>query len=187
VNVVVSPFSNSVIRDWPAAHFTRMIGLLLPKLPSGAMVRVIGTRGQRTGANEIVRQFPADRVVNDCGAIAWDDVLAMLQSAACVIGNNSGIAHLAGMYGVPTVCVFGGSHQRSEWRPLGANVVVLSRVIGCSPCHLDHNMSCPFDKACLREITPEEVTRVVIATMARSALGGGGHNDVFQVENGAAA
>ena len=186
MNVVVSPFSNSVIRDWPAAHFTRMIGLLLPQLATDAMVRVIGTGGQRAGANAIVRPFPADRVVNDCGVLPWDDVLALLRSAACVIGNNSGIAHLAGMYGVPTVCVFGGSHQRSEWFPLGANVVVLSRVIGCSPCHLDHNSSCPFDKACLREITPEEVASAVIGVIAGEARERG-HALRSPVENGAAA
>jgi ADP-heptose:LPS heptosyltransferase len=164
--IIVAPFSNGLIRDWPAAHFAKLIALLLPKLDPDQLVRVIGSPEQRRRAFEIVRDLPADKVINDCGTMPWADVLKLLRVADCVIGNNSGIAHLAGMYGVPTVCIFGGSHQRTEWYPLGPKVTVLSRVIGCSPCHLDHRPNCVYDKACLTEIQPEEVADVVLASLS---------------------
>ena len=165
--IVVAPFSNSSIRDWPVGHWARLIGLLLDRW-TGA-IRVIGTRNQMLGAAEVVRAFDATRVLNACGHMAWEEVLIELRSAACVIGNNSGVAHLAGFYGAPTVCVFGGSHQRMEWRPLGLNVVVLSRVIGCSPCQLDHGQVSPYAKACLREIAPETVAKAAFTVMERVA------------------
>ena len=161
MTIVVSPFSNSLIRDWPAAHYSKLIQLLLPALDEKERVLIVGAPDQRDRAAEILRTLPADRVLNTCGTFAWDEVLTRLKSATFVIGNNSGIAHLAAMYGVPTICLFGGSHQRSEWRPLGPNVFVITRAIGCSPCHLDHNMSCRYDKACLREIMPEEVAAII--------------------------
>lgn len=162
--IIIAPFSNSDIRDWPPSRYSELIGILVSRWPETLQIRVIGTRTQRARAATIVRPFSAVRVLNECGRLPWSAVLDLLRNAACVIGNNSGIAHVAGYLGAPTVCVFGGSHQRTEWRPLGANVRIISRVIGCSPCHLDHGAACPFDKACLRDIDASfvaaEVTRL---------------------------
>lgn len=161
--IVIAPYSNSAIRDWPAHHFTSLIGLLLDGWRDrDGIIRVVGTASQRLRANAIVRPYRADRVLNDCGRLAWSLVVDELRDAACVIGNNSGIAHLAGSLGVPTVCIFGGSHQRREWRPLGFNVILLSREIGCSPCHLDHGANCSNGLACLREITPDVVAEATL-------------------------
>jgi ADP-heptose:LPS heptosyltransferase len=166
-DIIVAPFSNSPIRDWPSAHVTELIGLLL-EAPGTSRIRVVGAPNQRLGACEIVRFHPADRVTNECGRMAWPTVLDALRSAACVIGNNSGIAHVAGALGTPTVCVFGGSHQRMEWRPRGNHVVVLSRAIGCSPCHLDHGQLSPYSKACLRNIAPVAVRDAALMIMAQA-------------------
>lgn len=163
--IVLAPFSNSAIRDWPAGHFADLIGLLLERWKGHGIIRVIGTPSQRQRANFIVRRYPADRVVNDCGRLSWPIVVEQVRRAACVIGNNSGIAHLAGSLDVKTVCIFGGSHQRVEWRPLGFNVTLLSRAIACSPCQLDHGRNCHYGLACLREITPEEVCVAVMSVI----------------------
>lgn len=167
--IIVAPFSNSEIRDWPAGHFATLIGLLLDRLPADELIHVVGTPNQRLGANEIVRPHPATRVVNQCGRLAWPAVVERLGTATCVIGNNSGVAHLSAHLGTPTVCVFGGSHNRAEWRARGANVVIVSRAIGCSPCQLDHGFSSPYAKACLREIEPETVAAAALTVMARGA------------------
>lgn len=168
-DIVVAPFSNSGIRDWPPGHYAAMIALLLSRWTGRGRVRVIGTGNQRLGVCEIVRKLPVDRVSNECGRMSWNEVTDALVNAACVIGNNSGIAHLAGSFRAPTVCVFGGSHQRLEWRPLGDTVVIVSRAIGCSPCHLDHNGTSPYNKACLRQIEPDVVADAAIQIMARVA------------------
>lgn len=168
-DIIVAPFSNSDIRDWPGGHYAALAGILAARWPGPGMIRVIGTRNQALRANDIVRSLDPARVANDCGRLPWSDVVAALKTAACVIGNNSGIAHLAGSYGVPTVCVFGGSHQRLEWRPIGFRVVTISRSIGCSPCHLDHGANCPYDKSCLRQIAPETVADTVLKLLARPA------------------
>ena len=169
--IIVAPFSNSDIRDWPAGHFAELIRLILDGGYDGR-ITVIGTKNQMQRACEIVRPFDSTRVINDCGRRSWAEVTASLGFAACVIGNNSGVAHLSGFLGVPTVCIFGGSHQRIEWRPLGHKVALVSRSIGCSPCHLDHGGTCPYDKACLREISPQIVAQSVFAIMDRASRSG---------------
>ena len=168
-DVLIAPFSNSSIRDWPVGHYTSLVGLLLDALGSDVRVRVIGAPGQRLGASDIVRPYQSWRVSNDCGRTPWPAVLAALRSARCVIGNNSGITHVSGSYGTPTVCVFGGSHERREWRPRGTNVVMLTRAIGCSPCQLDHGDTSPYNKACLRQIEPASVLDAALRIMRRRA------------------
>jgi ADP-heptose:LPS heptosyltransferase len=158
-HIVVAPFSNSDIRDWPAPHFRALIALLVARW-DGA-IHVIGAPDQRIRAGEIVRPFDPRRVVNDCGRTPWAETMERIRSAACVVGNNSGIAHLAAFAGVPTLCIFSGAHQRLEWRPIGGNVVTLSRAIVCSPCHLHHAVDCPYGLACLDQIRPETVFEAV--------------------------
>lgn len=152
-HIVIAPFSNSDIRDWPAAHFGALIARFVARRRE--TVHVVGAPGQAMRAREIVRPFDSSRVVNDCGRLRWEDTVALVRSAACVIGNNSGIAHLAAFEGVPTLCIFGGAHQRLEWRPLGDRVVTLSRAIACSPCQLHHAAHCPYGLACLEQISPD--------------------------------
>ena len=159
--VLIAPFSNSDIRDWPAEHFAALIGLLLPRLPDDVLIRVVGTPSQRISADQIVRHHPSQRVRNDCGRLPWAGLLVEIKRAACMIGNNSGLSHLSGYFGTPTVCIFGGSHQRTEWGTLGENIMILSRVIGCSPCQLDHKASSPYGKTCLRQIAPIEALKAV--------------------------
>jgi ADP-heptose:LPS heptosyltransferase len=164
--IVVVPFSNNLIRDWPVGHFARLVDLLLTQLPEDIRIDVVGTRGQRSAANAIVREHAPARVRNLCGHLAWEEVVAQVRAAACLIGNNSGLAHLAALARVPTVCVFGGSHQRTEWGPLGPTSIILSRQIGCSPCQFNHIWECGYGVACLRDIAPEEVADAVLAALA---------------------
>lgn len=179
-DLIIAPFSNSAIRDWPTGHFSALVGLLADA-PGIDRIRVVGTANQRLRGNEIVRAHPATRVVNECGRLDWETVVAAIRRAACVIGNNSGVPHVAACHGVPTVCIFGGSHARQEWRPRGPNVVVVSRAIACSPCQLDHRNASPYGKACLRLIAPADVRRAVDLVMAR-----GGARTAERIAEGAA-
>lgn len=169
MSVVVAPFSNSGIRDWPGRNYAALIGLLLDRLPEAEPISVVGMRTHRLRACEIVRAFPATRVANLCGRQAREELIATLRGAACVIANNSGVSHLAASLGAPTVSIFAGTHNRREWRALGGNVVLISRAIGCSPCQLDHGQVSPYDKACLRGIAPETVAEAALRLMAARA------------------
>jgi ADP-heptose:LPS heptosyltransferase len=143
-----------------------MLACLDSALPEDVLIRVSGTRSQFSRACEIVRGRPANRVSNDCGKLAWDEVDKLVASAACVIGNNSGIVHLAALYGVPTLCIFGGSHPRREWHPLSDQLILVSRAIACSPCQLDLAADCPYGKRCLEAIEPGPVADRILEIVA---------------------
>lgn len=167
--IVIAPFANSDIRDWPLHHFQALIGQLIDARTE--TVHVVGAPGQAIRARDLVRPFDPARVVDDCGRLEWGALNALVRGAGCVIGNNSGIAHLAALAGVPTICIFGGAHQRGEWRPIGANVVTLTRSLACSPCGFHDASACPFGVACLDQISPDLVCEVAVTMLAGRPIG----------------
>ena len=57
----------------------------------------------------------------------------LLSQMACVVANDTGMAHVAASHGVPTLVLFGATLQ-SKNRPLGERVQAISAGLECSPC-----------------------------------------------------
>ena len=167
-HIVIAPFSNSDIRDWPAGHYGALIGLLLAAW-DGA-IHIVGAPNQSIRAREIVRLFDPTRVINHVGRAPWQDTMHLIRSASCVIGNNSGVAHVAAFEDVPTICLFSGAHQRWEWRPIGERVVTVSRAIACAPCYLHHAAHCPNGLACLDQIAPQTVLETILNCIGKAPM-----------------
>ena len=146
--VVLSPFANERIREWPRSHFSRLIEL---QLQDGLQTIVVGTAAQRSRANYLVRRFPAPDVINACGTMTWAALVATVQSAAFVVSNNSGVAHLSASLEKWTLCLFAGSHSWIEWMPRGSRVITISAKPPCAPCELGPDL-CPNDIACMVQL-----------------------------------
>jgi ADP-heptose:LPS heptosyltransferase len=86
-----------------------------------------------------------------------DRMAAVLIRAAGYLGNDSGISHLAGMVGVPTLVLFGPTDPR-QWRPQGVAVHVLHAP---QPCR-----RCDPERFCTHRVSVDEV----LETLRRIAL-----------------
>ena len=160
---VVAPFANERIREWSVGHFRRAISLL----SETHRVFVIGTRAQRMRANELVRGFSSQDVVNTCGRMQWSEVIDTIEASDIVLANNSGIAHVAAARGKWTLCVFAGSHPYHQWRPIGPKVVTVSMRTACSPCEIGIDR-CPNDVMCMSGLEPEFVLEAFHAARRRA-------------------
>jgi ADP-heptose:LPS heptosyltransferase len=158
--VVIAPFANERIREWPVENFQRLIAL---GLADGYSFAVCGTRAQRALANALVRPFSAERVRNLCGTATWAETSALLGKAAFVVANNSGIAHLAADMGQWVLCVFAGSHHWIEWMPRGARVVTLARMPACAPCC---SPVCPNQHDCMVNLSGDFAYAQMTAAMS---------------------
>jgi len=152
--VVISPFANERVRQWPSSHYRDLIETIWRR--QGLPVLITGTREHRAHANGLVRGFPSDQVMNACGSLGWDGLVAAIDAAPYVVANNSGVAHLAAARGRWTLCIFSGSHAYNEWMPRGKRVVVVSRVLSCSPCALGGDL-CPNGIACMTDLRADQV------------------------------
>jgi ADP-heptose:LPS heptosyltransferase len=152
--VVISPFANERVRQWPARNYRELIGLI--RREHGLPVMIVGTRGQRVVANDLVRGLSSEWATNACGVLSWRELTEAVDAAPYVVANNSGVAHLAAVRGCWTLCLFSGSHAYNEWMPRGPLVVTVGRVLPCSPCALGGDR-CINHVACMAELQPSEV------------------------------
>jgi lipopolysaccharide heptosyltransferase III len=103
-SIVIHPFSGSPRKNWPLASFEEVARY--SPLP------VEWTAGSDEALDRAVR------FENLFDLARW------LAGAACYIGNDSGITHLAAAVGVPVIALFGPTSPEI-WAPRGANVIVL--------------------------------------------------------------
>jgi ADP-heptose:LPS heptosyltransferase len=162
--IVVSPLSNSELRDWGMANYARLISLLLDRVD--CRIVLVGSNAQRRQLDRLVEENGWDsRITNLAGASDWSGTAEIVRAADLVIANNSGVAHLAAACGTPTIAIYSGSHQPQEWGPRGNNVHAVMALLHCSPCGYDKLEECPNDHRCMKQIAPETVADQAIAIL----------------------
>jgi ADP-heptose:LPS heptosyltransferase/SAM-dependent methyltransferase len=154
--IAVAPFSNSDLRDWPFAHYVRLVEMLLAE--TDGLITLLGS-GQQAEQLERLAEAAGGgpRIRNLGGQTAWSDMPALLRDMDLVICNNSGIAHLAAASGARTLAIYSASHQPQEWGPRGQNAHALMAVVGCSPCGHDRLEDCPYEHRCMQGLAPDTV------------------------------
>jgi ADP-heptose:LPS heptosyltransferase len=166
--IVIAPFSNSRVRDWPLDRYKRLVGLLLNEV--GAQIVLVGTRGQAAQLASLCQAYDGnDHLVNLGGQTDWSGLTAVLRRADLVIANNSGVAHLAAACGRPTLAIYSGSHQPQEWGPRGQAIRVITAAVSCSPCGYEKLELCPRDHLCMTLIEPDTVIQHARAMLAKGA------------------
>src|SRR5262249_32475894 len=152
--IVISPVSNSDLRDWGIANYARLVSLLLDKID--CRIALVGSGAQRHELDHLIDENGRDpRITNLAGAHDWFETAAIVRAADLVIANNSGVAHLAAGCGTPTLAIYSGSHQPQEWGPRGDDVRAVMALVPCSPCGYDKLNECPNDHLCMKQIAPE--------------------------------
>ncbi len=74
---------------------------------AGSSVVLLGSAGEAAVNAEAAARTRRARVVDLSGKSSLPEALGILSHAALFVGNDSGLAHLAGAAGTPTVVVFG--------------------------------------------------------------------------------
>lgn len=154
--VVLAPFSAWARRDWPGANWTRLTHLLRE---AGYEVVAIGLGGDKGRFETVFGPTTALWAVDH--RVDW--IADAMLGAACVIGNDSGMAHVAGLLGVPVVALH--AHLPGEFLFSHAAVTSLTPKTDCTFCRWqpDRGYNTACDSACsaLATIGPEEVLRAV--------------------------
>ena len=133
-------------------------------LPLDTWRRAAETLGRELGVPPLVLEGPVEQERGG-GGEGWsaersvcsslDDLLEALSRASLLLGNDSGVAHLAGLLGIPTVVAFGPTDP-AQWHPLGPRVAVVLSPHPCAPCCGAPPVRCDHHD-CLGEITSSAV------------------------------
>jgi len=139
-------------KRWFDASWAELADLL--SLKTGARIVVAGGKDETERAAAINR-LTAHPVLDATGKLSIAGTAALLSLCRGFVSNDSGLMHLGGAVGVPTLGLFGSSNP--NWTaPLGRKTEFLYRRVPCSPCY---RRTCLPGRgyACLKALTPELV------------------------------
>jgi len=124
--VIFHPGAGARYKRWPAERYAE-----------------IARRYAAEGWDVAVTAGPADeeavdaflRTARDIGprvlqGLRLETLAATLAGASLVIGNDSGVTHLAALTGAPTLALFG-PYDPAYWRPIGPRVTILDAGTDC--------------------------------------------------------
>ncbi|MFU8858676.1 MAG: glycosyltransferase family 9 protein [Deferrisomatales bacterium] len=132
--ILVHPGSGDPHKNLPAAAWAEVLEELQALLPAAVL---LGPAEQERGDWEsLVRAADA---VRTCATLG--ELLAVLPRARLLLGNDSGVSHLAAALGIPTVAAFGPSDPRL-WKPLGSRVRIVQTGRACAPCSAGEPIGC---------------------------------------------
>jgi ADP-heptose:LPS heptosyltransferase len=117
---VVHPGSGSPTKNWPPEHFAVLIERLAVQHGLAALMLAGPADADATGRVQAGLREPVP-VLTERPLLVLADVLRL---ARVFLGNDSGLSHLAGMVGTPTLVLFGPSDP-ALWSPLGGRVRVV--------------------------------------------------------------
>ena len=164
LRIAIAPFSNSMIRNWPASYYATLIALLLERFH--CEVLLLGTPSQRKEARAITHAVHSSQLRDMVGQTTWDQLEHVLRDSDLVICNNSGTAHQAAALGIRVLAIYSGSHKPREWGPRGPRSLAITRAVPCSPCGFESLAQCTEGHTCMRQITPEYVLAEVESALA---------------------
>jgi heptosyltransferase-1 len=151
---------------WETKHWTieGFAGVARHFLRDGFAVALAGTKRDQLRCRQIVAAAPG--ACDLSGTTTPADLAALIRRAEVAVTNDSGSMHLAASLGKPMVSVFGptnpvhiGPYERPE------SVVRVD--LPCSPCNYRRLSQCPFDHACMKQVTSTMVVERVRKILER--------------------
>lgn len=149
--VLLAPFSNHETRDW--GHFRILARRLLER---NIKVVVIGSESQRQKLYDVFYGLEVERHIGKTPA----ETMQTIASAAVVVANDSGAAHLGGLCQVPTLCLMA-QYDRAYTFICADTVQAITSDMSCVGCHtilgFGWEQGCNRVCSALQVINPERV------------------------------
>jgi heptosyltransferase-1 len=144
---VMMPGTNWETKRWPAARFGELVKPLKEQL--GLETVVAGSKGDAGMARQIPAKFDLTGKTN------LRQIVALLERAKLVIGNDTGPMHMAAAMGIPLVAPYGPTDS-IRTGPYGREESVVRLALPCSPCY---SRTCSH-RSCMEWLQGEAVMEI---------------------------
>jgi ADP-heptose:LPS heptosyltransferase len=158
--IVLAPCTRWETKHWRSEGFCEVARHFTAK---GRAVVLIGSAEERIDCDAIAAAAPG--TLNLAGRTSVPELAALLRGCAVCVTNDSGPMHLAVALDRPVVSMFGPSDPL--WiGPYRRPDAVINASLPCSPCYLRELSRCPYDHACMQQISSSTVIERIEATLA---------------------
>ncbi|MBT7479323.1 MAG: lipopolysaccharide heptosyltransferase II [Gammaproteobacteria bacterium] len=152
-------------KQWPAEYFA---AVAREKMEQGWQVWLLGSEKDQVICDEVISSVPPppDRggegvgVENLAGRTTLEQAIDLMSLAIVVIGNDSGLMHVAAALDRDLVAIYGSSDPNFT-PPLNQRAQILGLNLECSPCF---KRECPLGHTnCLTQLEPAQVLQAIEA------------------------
>ncbi|MFT4152854.1 glycosyltransferase family 9 protein [Parafilimonas sp.] len=147
----IAPFGRHKEKTYPIDEMEKVIAALSAK---DNTVFLFGGSNERTQFETWQKAYP--NIINMAGRLSFKEELMLISHLDLMISMDSGNMHLAALYGVPVVSVWGATHPFAGFYGFGQDAFnAVQAELYCRPCSVFGNKPCyRGDWACMNMISP---------------------------------
>lgn len=150
----LAPGASSPAKRWPASRFAALAN----RYAADHRILLIGGPQDHPATAAVARAMTAP-AVDWTAALDLDLLPAAIARCRLLVSNDTGPMHVASAVNTPVIGLFGPTHPRLGFSPLGPHAVALSLNAPCSPCSLHGNKPCwKKNRACLMDLSVDQVS-----------------------------
>ncbi len=173
--VAIHVGAGNAVKRWMPDRFAWVAREMVRR--AKARIVLLAGREEAAAGDPVAAAVPPRALVDLRGRISLGEMAAAIKLSSLFIGNDGGAAHIAAATGTPLVVIFSGTNASAQWAPHGRRMSIVEKWVPCKPCG---RTECPFEQACLRKVSAEEVLERAAAMLA----GGGQLHDNTQDDDG---
>ncbi len=153
IKIGIAPIGKHKEKTYPIPEMEKVIAAL----DKNYTLFLFGGSNDRSQFETWEKMFA--NVVNMAGRLALKDELTLISNLHLMISMDSANMHLASLYGVPVVSVWGATHPFAGFYGFGQNPEnAVQKELYCRPCSVFGNKPCyRGDWACMQIISPQQI------------------------------
>ena len=160
----IAPFAQHLGKIYPPEKMTEVVRLL-NGTPGNRIFIFGGGASEREYAENVEREVPGTMSV--IGKLSLDSELDLISNLDVMVSMDSSSMHMASLYGVPVVSVWGATHPFSGFYGLGQDPsLAIGMEMDCRPCSIYGNKPCfKGGYPCMHGIAPQTIADKVNAVI----------------------
>jgi ADP-heptose:LPS heptosyltransferase len=158
----LAPFATYREKTYPLHKMEEVLAVLVQK-PDTKVLLMGGGLSEVAQLTELAAKYPAAIVV--AGQYKLPEELVLISQLDVMISMDSANMHLASLFGVPVVSVWGATHPFAGFMGYGQSMELAVQVedLSCRPCSIFGNKPCfRGDHACMEWLPPAAVVAKVL-------------------------
>ncbi|MBO9150974.1 glycosyltransferase family 9 protein [Chitinophaga sp. GCM10012297] len=165
----IAPFATYLEKTYPLEKMEQVIEILT-RDGSVEILLFGGGKEEVTKLENLAQGRPQLKVM--AGKYSLNEELRTISGLSVMVSMDSANMHLASLYGVPVVSVWGATHPYAGFMGFGQKDENAAQIeLYCRPCSVFGNKPCfRGDHACMQQLAPEIIVGKVRETLAGRAL-----------------
>lgn len=157
----IAPFAKHAAKLYPPDKMKEVVTLLAAQ--PGIELFLLGSKKEA----EVMTAWEGigPNVYNMAGKFSFEEELAVIARLQLLVSMDSANMHLASLYGVPVVSVWGGTHPWLGFYGWGQDpALAVQTDLPCRPSSVFGNKPCPVhgEAGCMQDITPDLIVSRVM-------------------------